>query len=117
MLVLSRKKGEQIRIGNDIVITVHRLSGNRVSLGIEAPAHCRITRGELKTLLEELEYAPQEEANRSELSVRAAQTRVDREVRNTESRNSSAKVINQTSKVTSENRIAAHLPPAFRSPK
>lgn len=98
MLVLSRKKGEQIRIGNDIVITVHRLSGNRVSLGIEAPAHCRITRAELKTLLEELEYAPQAEP----VARVAAQPR---EVRNT-------KPI-----VTGENRIAAHLPPAFRSPK
>ena len=101
MLVLSRKKGEQIRIGNDIVITIHRLSGNRVSLGIEAPAHCRITRGELKTLLEELEYAPQEEA----ATRTSTQPRIEREVRNV------------ATKVTGENRIAAHLPPAFRSPK
>lgn len=49
MLVLSRKPGEQIRIGNDIVLTVQRLSGNRVSIGIEAPQGYRIVRGELKT--------------------------------------------------------------------
>lgn len=48
MLVLSRKQGEQIRIGDNIVVTVHRLSGNRVSLGIEAPADCKIMRGELR---------------------------------------------------------------------
>jgi carbon storage regulator len=48
MLVLSRKKGEQIVIGDDIVVTVQRLSGNRVSIGIEAPDRCRIVRGELR---------------------------------------------------------------------
>lgn len=48
MLVLSRKKGEQIRIGEKIVITVQRMSGNRVSIGIEAPPECRIVRGELQ---------------------------------------------------------------------
>lgn len=47
MLVLSRKVREQIRIGDDIAITVHRLSGNRVSIGIDAPKGCRIVRGEL----------------------------------------------------------------------
>lgn len=51
MLVLSRKQGEQIRIGDTIVITVQRLSGNRVSLGIEAPADCKIMRGELEEVL------------------------------------------------------------------
>ncbi len=55
MLVLSRKQGEQIRIGDNIVVTVHRLSGNRVSLGIEAPADCKIMRGELREILEGIE--------------------------------------------------------------
>ncbi|MGC3968323.1 MAG: carbon storage regulator [Pirellulales bacterium] len=55
MLVLSRKQGEQIRIGDNIVVTVHRLSGNRVSLGIEAPADCKIMRGELRELLATVE--------------------------------------------------------------
>jgi len=58
MLVLSRKQGEQIRIGDNIVITVQRLSGNRVSLGIEAPADCKIMRGELESLLEAIGAAP-----------------------------------------------------------
>lgn len=58
MLVLSRKQGEQIRIGENIVITVQRLSGNRVSLGIEAPADCKIMRGELESLLEAVAAAP-----------------------------------------------------------
>lgn len=58
MLVLSRKQGEQIRIGDNIVVTVHRLSGNRVSLGIEAPADCKIMRGELREILAAVDSAP-----------------------------------------------------------
>lgn len=48
MLVLSRKKGEQIRIGDDVVVTVQRLNGNRVALAIEAPREVPIARGELR---------------------------------------------------------------------
>ncbi len=47
MLVLSRKAKEQLVIGNGIVITVQRITGNRVTLGIEAPNEVRIRRGEL----------------------------------------------------------------------
>jgi len=38
MLVLSRKERERIRLGDSIVVTVVRVSGDRVRLGIEAPA-------------------------------------------------------------------------------
>lgn len=48
MLVLSRKQGEQIRIGDNIVLTISRIAGNRVSVGIEAPRDVRIVRGELE---------------------------------------------------------------------
>jgi carbon storage regulator len=48
MLILSRQKREQIRIGDNIVITVQRIGSNRVSLGIEAPSETKIHRGELK---------------------------------------------------------------------
>jgi len=47
MLVLTRKEGESIRIGDDVVITVCQLSGNKVRIGIEAPPECVILRGEL----------------------------------------------------------------------
>ena len=36
MLVLSRKEGEQLLIGDDIVLTINRINGNRVAIGIEA---------------------------------------------------------------------------------
>ncbi len=48
MLVLSRKQGEQLMIGDDIVLTINRISGNRVAIGIEAPRDVRIVRGELE---------------------------------------------------------------------
>ena len=47
MLVLSRKERERIRLGEDIVITVVRLSGDRVRLGIEAPSDLVVLREEL----------------------------------------------------------------------
>ena len=37
MLVLSRKETQRIRLGDDIVITVVRIGGDKVRLGIEAP--------------------------------------------------------------------------------
>jgi carbon storage regulator len=47
MLVLTRKAGEQIRIGEEITITVVRTKGKAVRLGIQAPAEVSILRGEL----------------------------------------------------------------------
>jgi carbon storage regulator len=47
MLVLSRKPGEKVRVGGDITITIVAVSGNRVQIGIEAPAPVPILRGEL----------------------------------------------------------------------
>ena len=47
MLVLTRKQGERIRIGGDVVITGVRTKGKAVRLGIEAPAHVPVLRGEI----------------------------------------------------------------------
>jgi carbon storage regulator CsrA len=47
MLVLTRKVREQIKIGNDIVITVLRVKGQSVRIGIEAPRGIRVLRAEL----------------------------------------------------------------------
>jgi carbon storage regulator CsrA len=47
MLVLTRKLHEQIKIGQDITVTIVRLHRNQVRIGIEAPAHVRVLRGEL----------------------------------------------------------------------
>jgi len=48
MLVLSRREGERIRIGNSITVTVVRCAGDKVRIGIEAPPDMLILRGELE---------------------------------------------------------------------
>lgn len=50
MLVLSRKEAQRIRLGDDIVITVVRLSGDKVRLGIQAPKEMLVLRDELEPL-------------------------------------------------------------------
>lgn len=47
MLVISRKPDQLIRISDDIVIKILEIRGNEVKLGIEAPRHIGIMRGEL----------------------------------------------------------------------
>ena len=47
MLVLSRKVGERVLIGKDIAVTVVRISGGGVRLGIQAPSDLAVIREEL----------------------------------------------------------------------
>ena len=47
MLVLSRKKNESILINNDIRIEILQIKGKQIRLGITAPEHMRVLRGEL----------------------------------------------------------------------
>lgn len=47
MLVLSRRLGEKILIGNDVVITVVDIARGKIRLGIEAPCEMAIFREEL----------------------------------------------------------------------
>ena len=48
MLVLSRRESERILVGGSIVVTVVRVSGDKVRLGIEAPEDVVVLRGELE---------------------------------------------------------------------
>ena len=48
MLVLSRKVGQKIRIGRDVVITLVRVSSGIVRIGIEAPKDVNIVRSEIE---------------------------------------------------------------------
>jgi carbon storage regulator len=47
MLILARKSGEKIKIGNDIVLNVLEVEGGTVKLGIEAPKDIEILRMEV----------------------------------------------------------------------
>jgi carbon storage regulator len=49
MLVLSRKESERLIIGENIILTIVRLAGGTVRLGIEAPPEVRIRREELRS--------------------------------------------------------------------
>ena len=58
MLVLTRKPQETIRIGDDICITVVSTEGGVVKIGIEAPVHIPVHRGEVyQRILEENQLA------------------------------------------------------------
>jgi len=48
MLVLSRRERERIRLGDSIVVTIVRVSGDRVRIGIEAPPEVLVLRDELE---------------------------------------------------------------------
>jgi carbon storage regulator len=48
MLVLSRKENERIRLGDSIVVTVVRVAGDKVRLGIQAPPDVVVLRDELE---------------------------------------------------------------------
>ncbi len=48
MLVLSRRESERIKLGESIVVTVIRVAGDSVRLGIEAPSDVLVLREELE---------------------------------------------------------------------
>ena len=47
MLALSRKRGEVIRIGHDIILTVVEIRGDKVRIGIDAPKEVAVHREEV----------------------------------------------------------------------
>ncbi|MDB4680148.1 MAG: carbon storage regulator [Planctomycetaceae bacterium] len=47
MLVLTRKRNEMIRIGDDVVIKVIKTGKGAIKIGIEAPSNVRVLRAEL----------------------------------------------------------------------
>jgi carbon storage regulator len=48
MLVLSRKESQRIRLGDSIVVTIVKISGDKVRVGIEAPSDVLVLRDELE---------------------------------------------------------------------
>jgi carbon storage regulator len=62
MLILTRKPGESLYIGDDVKVTIVEIKGNQIRVGIEAPRELRIYREEI--------YAQIVEENRSAADVR-----------------------------------------------
>ena len=60
MLVLTRKNGQKIRIGEQITITILRVKGRSVRVGIDAPEDVRIVRSELPPRLGDAEVSESE---------------------------------------------------------
>ncbi|MFN7733452.1 MAG: carbon storage regulator [Pirellula sp.] len=77
MLILSRRESERVYLGEDIVLTIVRVNGDKVRIGVEAPPNIKILRTEL-----ELEASPDTsmqhslpspaEVNRNSVQRRAA---------------------------------------------
>ena len=73
MLVLSRKEGERISIGDNITLIVSKVNGNRVTIGIEAPRDIKVVRGELQLSAKteiEVEAAPSLSDSRPRATLR-----------------------------------------------
>lgn len=60
MLVLSRKKGESIIIGRDIVITLVDIRGDKIRLGIEAPLNVPVYREEIAEMIAKSQQVTEE---------------------------------------------------------
>jgi len=71
MLVLSRKRNEQIVIAENIVITVVDIRGDKVRLGIEAPKSVPVHRQEVyEAIQREKEQKPNQESTRDPADVK-----------------------------------------------
>ena len=77
MLVLSRKAGQDIYIGDNIRITVNKISGNRVTIGIAAPNDVRIIRGELEPIVKSFEDEKAKQTGKEELPLNPTHAAID----------------------------------------
>ena len=64
MLVLTRKRGESLHIGNGIVITILDVRPSRTRIGIDAPQSIRVERDERRCLPENVKEAIDVECSR-----------------------------------------------------
>ena len=76
MLILSRRPGESLTIGDDVVVTVIGVSGNQIRLGITAPREVRVLRAEIhKGIREENQATANALDSNSELDDAVTQLR------------------------------------------
>ncbi|OJF11825.1 carbon storage regulator CsrA [Couchioplanes caeruleus] len=75
MLVLTRKAGESVMIGDDVVVTVLEARGDVIRIGIQAPRDVQVHREEV---YQELRNANREAASPTDAAVRALTELLDR---------------------------------------
>jgi carbon storage regulator len=68
MLVLNRKPGERVVIGNNIVVTVLEIRSGHVKLGIECPHHVAVHREEVHRRIHEAQSTDHGHTQRNESS-------------------------------------------------
>lgn len=68
MLLLTRKLGENIRIGDDVKITIVEVKGNHVKLGIDAPPSVKVHREEIYERIQQENRRAQAEQERRDKS-------------------------------------------------
>ena len=62
MLILARRVGESLMIGDDVTITVLGVKGNQVRIGVNAPKEVAVHREEILNRIEEAAAAESEES-------------------------------------------------------
>ena len=72
MLVLSRKESQRIRVGDSIVVTIVKISGDKVRVGIDAPANVLVLRDELEVRSDVAQAAAASAGSAVKLPVRKA---------------------------------------------
>jgi carbon storage regulator len=79
MLVLTRKLGEVIRVGESVTVRVLEVKGNQVRLGVDAPADVRIYREEIyRAVQKENEEAVVRDATGLDEATKAWQSQRDK---------------------------------------
>lgn len=64
LLVLARKAQQEIMIGSDIIVSIIKVRGNKIKLGITAPADVAVSRPECQKKKDRTEKNPEEYANK-----------------------------------------------------
>ncbi len=72
MLVLSRKEAQRIRVGDSIVVSIVKIAGDKVRVGIEAPSDVLVLRDELEAWDENGPSLPQAEKVSESVATMAA---------------------------------------------
>jgi carbon storage regulator len=69
MLILSRRESERVYLGEDIVLTIVRVNGDKVRIGVEAPSNVKILRTELEISSSETRSLPKARGSDTPASV------------------------------------------------